>query len=109
MTCNQCNELFVFPVLELSGPHFKAICPLCSSYIKFISKEDLPTLSALRLLIWHYGQQDKRFIDSCKNLCKFQITDGMTDREIYVQHANLFVIELTMLQRANNWSSQVSL
>jgi len=40
LTCPKCKESAV-PVLSESGPHIKAECPKCGSYIKFISEREL--------------------------------------------------------------------
>jgi len=38
--CNRCKQDVVAPVTRKNN-HFRADCPLCKKYIKFVSKKDL--------------------------------------------------------------------
>ena len=107
MKCNECDADFEYPIIVESGPHLKALCPACSAYIKFVSARDLPTLEQLRLLIWNRSQQDERFINSCKVLCKFDLSKAVTYNEVFVQYWNLLHTILIMLQRASQPSQNV--
>ncbi len=44
LTCNACGWAGTEPVIESSGPHWKASCPECGKYIKFVSQGDAPSL-----------------------------------------------------------------
>ena len=38
--CNNCKDYQIIQV-QLSGPHKKAICTKCKTYIKFLSKAEM--------------------------------------------------------------------
>ena len=38
--CQRCNTK-VYPIVSEAGPHFKATCPECGKYIKFLPKHQV--------------------------------------------------------------------
>lgn len=103
--CQQCGYDFVipnvYPYLSESGPHIKLECPRCKSYIKFISREQLPTLEDLRTMIWFMAQSDARFIQSCKILCRFDLREKSANG-MYVEYWNLLLKIVETIQNAHN-------
>ena len=56
ITCNKCKSVDNFTT-EISGPHLKATCNQCGSFIKFIPRPDsVPTL--------HFGKYKGKTIES---------------------------------------------
>ncbi len=43
MYCHKCKEYLPI-IVQISGPHKKAICERCKRYIKFLSKTDMEVI-----------------------------------------------------------------
>lgn len=89
--CPRCCEK-IEPLLSICGSHVKATCPICLEYIKFVPQDTLTSLALIRKVIWSIGQQNERFINSCKILCKFTPD--------YIGYWNLYLKVKQMLKDA---------
>ena len=101
LVCVQCGKTYKLPLLSESGPHIKAECPKCMSYIKFVSPKELPDIKQLRLMIWELGMKDTRLIESCKILCGFNLNKSRSANEIYLQYWKLLRWIVTTIENAN--------
>jgi hypothetical protein len=75
---------------ELAGPHVKAVCNHCRSYVKFFDKKLLPDVKQIRLLIWFWAKQDANLIERCKEEVCF-VDEGVTGYFLKVQYWNLYL------------------
>lgn len=70
-TCHRCGGVDEAK-FETSGPHVKQVCLHCGAYVKFMPKQNIPSLPQIRLKIWQVANEDKSIIQSAKDKTGFR-------------------------------------
>lgn len=86
--CHHCGVVdeakFVF-----SGPHIKQVCNCCDSYVKFISKAQVPDSTETKLRIWSITNQSTLLIEQAKSNCGF--IDNLNGVERNIMYWRLYL------------------
>lgn len=66
MTCHKCGGID-FVELRFAGPHIKAVCSHCNSYLKFVEKSLLPDVREIKMKIMVLANSDIELINKAKS------------------------------------------
>lgn len=65
--CPRCGNVSE-PMLSLAGPHIKATCLECGSYLKFVGKAEIPDVPELKKRIFDLAKEDMGLILDQKSI-----------------------------------------
>ena len=71
------------PKFSYAGPHIKARCSDCGSYIKFYNPKLIPDVREIKLAIWYLTDQNLDLINEFKKEVEFTEQTGLTQKLMY--------------------------